>query len=758
MKIAFVVGNVFKTFGGAAIASLVFLKKLERDFNHRCLLLTHHPCPRREIVSGIETAGYRDPAELQDAIRLFQPDVMLGALKDATHAIRVANRFRIPGFVYHHSYEYCEPTPEEKADWGLPSNFAFPSLEEADFVHGSSAGIFACSRHMQRALQEKHRRASDVLYCDFDPVEVLLDSRSRRRDYVTGICGYGHKGLEIFLRLAGEFPRQRFLLAGDLGSDIDPSYRREFEALPNLALPGRLSTKELLGRSKLVLVPSLWPEPFGRIAVEAMANGIPILASYTGGLREILGDAPMAVKPFRDREAWVDRLKALMDSAELRSFYAAQGKARAQPFLERNSTFELEARLRTACDKQKPDFSGRSMIAFYGDMNRPESDSLVNSRWSEALTAKRSFVPCFHASGFDLPDFTVHHDYTRHFTEFVPPESGACIAVRTSDFGPYPPAWAAKINAEFDQLWVHTEWIREQAIASGIDPARVRVVPLGVAPAIFRPDGPVYPLSTKKSFRFLFVGTAVVRKGFDILLKAYRQAFTREDDVSLVVKDHSANTFHSATYREEIEAMVRDEKAPEILYLDEFLPVEQLAALYRACDAAVFPYRAEGFCLPILEAMACGTPSIVPNLGPAVDFCSEKTSFLIPALRIKLPVNRRFALKIGVEEEIAAVDFCEVRVESLTRALKEVGALAKGQLESKATEGVRLAHNRFTWEHSADRVADLLQEISQAGVPVRLQNSRREAEKAYKKFEAARRLLAVDIARRASARNENFQF
>ena len=43
--------------------------------------------------------------------------------------------------------------------------------------------------------------------------------------------------------------------------------------------------------SRVVLVPSLWRESLGRVAVEAMANGIPVLASDRGALPETLGDA-----------------------------------------------------------------------------------------------------------------------------------------------------------------------------------------------------------------------------------------------------------------------------------------------------------------------------------------------------------------------------------------------------------------------------------------------------------------------------------
>jgi hypothetical protein len=109
-------------------------------------------------------------------------------------------------------------------------------------------------------------------------------------------------------------------------------------------------------------------------------------------------------------------------------------------------------------------------------------------------------------------------------------------------------------------------------------------------------------------------------------------------------------------------------------------------------------------------------------------------------LRVRLPVNRRFAFKIGVEENIAAVDFCEVRTETLTRILREVRATAKEAVARKAAAGVSLAHEQFTWEHSAERAALCLREL-QGKLPRRLQRRRREAEQAYRRFESARRLF-----------------
>jgi glycosyltransferase involved in cell wall biosynthesis len=752
MKILFVLGGALRTLGGAVVTTLTFARKLERDFAHRCAVLTQHPLSRQETIGGIEIAAFRDVEELKQRVERLRPAVIVGALSDAVAALRVAKRSGIPGALYLHSYEFCPPTAAERREWGIADESAYPSNAEADFVFGSADAVFVCSRYLQQVLEAKRGFYAEAIGCDFDGEEMLLDEqRLHRGEYITGVCGYRHKGLEIFLSLAERFPQQRFLLAGDLGTDIDLSYRRRLAALPNILLPGRMVSKQMLARSKIVLVPSQWPEPFGRIVIEAMANGIPLLASAAGGLKEILGDAPMRVEHYQDADVWADRLAALIESPDRLARYAREGKICARPFLETNPTAALEKSLRRLVEPREADFSAPTVVAFHGAPARSESDSLVNARWSESLAARHGFSPRFNGSKLDLPDVTVHHDYTIPFTDFTPPDAGALVAVRTSDFGPYPAAWAAKINREFDQLWVYTDWIRQQAIASGIDPERVRLVPLGVDPGIFRPEGERFALPSHKSFHFLFVGTAVVRKGFDILLAAYLDAFTCDDDVSLVIKDHSANAFHSPTYRAEIEAAVCNPKAPEILYIDDFLPAEELAALYRACDAGVFPYRAEGFCLPILEAMACGTPSIVPERGACRDFCSEETSFLVPAIRVRLPVNRRFALRIGVEEDIGAVDFCEVRTQALTRAMIEVRATAKEALARKADAGVRVAHGQFTWERSAERAALCLRELA-GNAPLRLQRSRREAEQAYLRFEAARRLLLSQKVPRGSER------
>lgn len=68
-------------------------------------------------------------------------------------------------------------------------------------------------------------------------------------------------------------------------------FLREKGLLQSVTFHGRISQDELIGhydRSDMLIVPSLWQEPFGLVAVEAMARGLPVIASHVGGPAEIL--------------------------------------------------------------------------------------------------------------------------------------------------------------------------------------------------------------------------------------------------------------------------------------------------------------------------------------------------------------------------------------------------------------------------------------------------------------------------------------
>ena len=71
--------------------------------------------------------------------------------------------------------------------------------------------------------------------------------------------------------------------------------------------------KSIYAQTKILLVPSIMPESFGRITVEAMCNGIPCIVSDIGALPEDVDKAGLTVKNLFDINSWVEAIKKFDD-------------------------------------------------------------------------------------------------------------------------------------------------------------------------------------------------------------------------------------------------------------------------------------------------------------------------------------------------------------------------------------------------------------------------------------------------------------
>lgn len=300
-------------------------------------------------------------------------------------------------------------------------------------------------------------------------------------------------------------------------------------------------------------------------------------------------------------------------------------------------------------------------------------------------------------------DVVVRHQWPPDFT---PPPAGHWVMIQPWEFGSLPKSWIEPINSLVDEVWAYTAYVRDCYVRSGIHPDKVFVTPLGVDTGLYLPDGPACPVTSSKSFRFLFVGGTIHRKGIDLLLAAYRQSFTAQDDVCLVIKDMGGASFYQGqTAQDLIRRFSADPAAPEIVYIDQNLPSEEMAALYRSCHCLVHPYRGEGFGLPIAEAMACGVPVIVTGYGAALDFCPPDIAWLVPAREVSLGVRR-----IG---DLETVDFpwlAEPDVAALAHLMR--GACDHPEeARQRGMAACEHIHRHFSWDHATRCVESRLQEL-----------------------------------------------
>lgn len=154
-----------------------------------------------------------------------------------------------------------------------------------------------------------------------EAIEVVADLVAAGRDVVLLLVGsvkFASAGGRLDNRAFGE---RLPALAADLGVADRVRFLGERTDVPNL-----------LAASDLLLMP-FWREPFGRVAVEAMAMGVPVVASEVGGPAEIVRpDVDGLLLPARAPEVWSRALERLLPDAALRRRLGENARTRAADF------------------------------------------------------------------------------------------------------------------------------------------------------------------------------------------------------------------------------------------------------------------------------------------------------------------------------------------------------------------------------------------------------------------------------------------
>lgn len=159
-----------------------------------------------------------------------------------------------------------------------------------------------------------------------------------------------------------------------------------------------------------------------------------------------------------------------------------------------------------------------------------------------------------------------------------------------------------------------SEWTKRETIEHlGVKEHKLRVIPEAARPHLhpLREDE-IQPVLEKHDIRgpyLLYVGTIEPRKNLLTLLRAYADLLrTTEQRPQLVLAGGKGWLF------DEVFKLVEELQLQEHVTFTGYVDDADLPALYSAAQAFVYPSSYEGFGLPPLEAMACGTPVITSNV------------------------------------------------------------------------------------------------------------------------------------------------
>ena len=253
---------------------------------------------------------------------------------------------------------------------------------------------------------------------------------------------------------------------------------------------------------------------------------------------------------------------------------------------------------------------GRNSFALLG---RSAVRRAIKAERPDILVEDINKLPLFLAAGTRLPFCAIvpHLFGTTAFSEAPWPVAASIWAAER------PLPWAYR-RAGFHAI---SESTRDDLVARGVRPDRVRVIHPGVDSRHFTP-GPAGRRSATPSF--LYVGRLKRYKGIALAIRALALARQHRPDLRLEIAG-------TGDHRPELERLVARLGLDRAVVFHGFVSEERKIDLMRSAWANIFPSPKEGWGITVIEAAACGTPSLAsdsPGLRDSV--CHGETGFLVP--------------------------------------------------------------------------------------------------------------------------------
>jgi glycosyltransferase involved in cell wall biosynthesis len=238
-----------------------------------------------------------------------------------------------------------------------------------------------------------------------------------------------------------------------------------------------------------------------------------------------------------------------------------------------------------------------------------------------------------------------------------------------------------------DRLFVTSDWAKQVLIQNKVS-TPIDIVPLGVDRTVFNET--LYKKNHNDKYIFLNIGKWEVRKGHDILLELFEKAFPEETDVELyILASEKTNSYSS---NEELKKWKSMYDRPRIKLYNGVNSHYDVAQIIASSDCGLYPSRAEGWNMELLESMSMNKPVIATNYSSHTEFCNANNSLLVDikdkerAIDGKAFVGQGNWAKLGQSEKDQIIDYMRY--------------VYKNRINTN-TEGVKTAI-QYSWINSAN--------------------------------------------------------
>jgi len=319
----YICGMYLPSHGGAEMSMYSLLKGLQENFGWDVIVVTDSRYEKTKTNNlfnkiKIQTVNHNTRIkEIESYILDFKPDIVLTQLMWSDIALKLAKKYNIPSIM-----RVCK----------IPLELDLS--ESSDY---SPTNIITTSNHVKNYIKEKWNRVAQIVQPLVETEEYMVLNKkfnSINNEYIFMFNPLVRKGGEVFKKVAKQLPNKKFGVVLGWSSLKENSNFNNFSkkyikrvtesegskfsgSLPEYVsfsdcdnvkvFPSEDDSKIFYEQMSILLIPSQWEEAFGRVAIEAMVNGIPVIASNIAGLKNSVGNGGVLIQK-NDVNVWVKEI------------------------------------------------------------------------------------------------------------------------------------------------------------------------------------------------------------------------------------------------------------------------------------------------------------------------------------------------------------------------------------------------------------------------------------------------------------------
>ena len=240
-----------------------------------------------------------------------------------------------------------------------------------------------------------------------------------------------------------------------------------------------------------------------------------------------------------------------------------------------------------------------------------------------------------------------------------------------------------------DTILVSSKWAKEIVENHGVK--NVGVAPLGVDLDIFNPKN--FDIDKNEKYVFINVGKWEIRKGHDLLVNMFNEAFTEEDNVELWMINHNAFLNQEQTLKWH-KLYGESKLGSKIKILPRLDTHVKLADVMNRADCGIYPSRGEGWNNEAIETMALNKPIILTNYSAHTEYANNDNAYLIDVDKTEPAEDGIWFTGQG--------NWAKLGVSQIEQTIEHMRYVYKNDIRTNPN-GLKTAQ-KYTWQNTADEI------------------------------------------------------